>query len=231
MPQTRVAGESGGRTGERRPSVSSYRRKLLRWFRRNGRTFPWRERRDRYAVLVGEILLQRTRGEAVAGAYETFLRRWPTYEHLARARPSSVAAVVGRLGLAKRADFLVRLGRELSRRGGVPGDPEELAALPGVGPYVAHAVAVFADGRRLPLVDWVIARVLRRYFGLPGGRRPNADRELWSLAAELVRAGRAREVWLATLDLAAAVCKPRPLCPLCPLGSECTFARTPSDAG
>jgi len=77
--------------------------------------------------------------------------------------------------------------------------------------------------RNLPVVDWVIARVLRRYFGLPNGRRPNADPELWALAASLAGRGRARDLWLGTLDFAAAVCKPRPLCPECPLRAECAF--------
>jgi A/G-specific adenine glycosylase len=212
-------------------SRSAFRRTILRWSRQNERGFPWRRRDDRYAVLIGEVLLQRTRGEAVAGVFDTFLRRWPTPERLGRARPAAVAAVIRPLGLSKRAPLLVRLGRALSRRGSVPADPDELVALPGVGPYVAHAVPVFADGRNLPVVDWVVARVLRRYFGLPGGRRPNADPELWRLAAELARPGKARELWLGTLDLAAAVCKPRPLCEACPLRRACRYAVSRSIPG
>jgi A/G-specific adenine glycosylase len=206
------------------PSPASFRRTILRWLRRGERSFPWRQRRDRYAILIGEVLLQRTRGDAVAQVYDTFLRRWPTPERLGRARPTAVAAVIRPLGLSKRAPLLVRLGRELARRGSVPADPDELLTLPGVGPYVAHAVPVFADGRNLPVVDWVIARVLRRYFGLPGDRRPNADPDLWRLAAELARPGKARELWLGTLDFASAVCRPKPLCGACPLRSSCRYA-------
>lgn len=209
----------------------AFRRAVLRWFRRKGRWFPWRERGDRYSVLVGEILLQRTRGETVAAVYEAFLHRWPTPEHLARATPREVAGVIRPLGLAKRAPVLVRLGRELARRGGVPSDPKELMDLPGVGPYAAHAVPVFAEGRALPLVDWVVARVLRRYFGLPAGRRPNADRELWLLAEQLARPGRARELWLGVLDLGAAVCRPEPRCGQCPLRSGCAFAHSVGGSG
>ena len=82
---------------------------------------------------------------------------------------------------------------------------------------------VFALRRNLALVDWVIARVLRRYFGLPGGERPNADRELWRLAGYLAEPGHARELWLGTLDFAAAICKARPLCGGCPLNADCRF--------
>lgn len=155
--------------------------------------------------------------------YLEFLRRWPDPERLAHAPVRSIAAVIRPLGLAKRAPGLKRLGAALAEVGGVPTDPQALEALPGVGPYAAHAVPVFALGKDLPLVDWVIARVLRRYFGLPKGGRPNADDGLWELAGALARKGRARELWLGTLDFAAAVCRPRPACPECPLRESCAF--------
>ena len=62
-------------------------------------------------------------------------------------------------------------------------------ALAGVGRYTAHAVPIMARNRNLPLVDWVIARVLRRYFGIDGRRRPNVDRDLWTLAETIVESG------------------------------------------
>jgi A/G-specific adenine glycosylase len=181
--------------------------------------------------LVGEILLQRTRGEHVPGVYGEFLRRWPTATALAKARTPSIAAVIRPLGLAKRASILKRLGGDLADLGGVPTDRVDLQKLPGVGPYAAHAVPVFAAGEQLPVVDWVIARVLRRYFGLPTGQRPNNDRGLWDLAGDLAGRGRARELWLGTLDFAAAVCKPRPLCPTCPLRSTCSYFASAPTAG
>jgi A/G-specific adenine glycosylase len=200
-----------------------FRRAVLGWHRRHPRSFPWRESRDPYALLVGEVLLQRTRGENVVPVFETFVERWPSPSALARARTSSIASVIRPLGLAKRAPILKDLGKALVDRGGVPDMPEELLSLPGVGPYAAHAVPTFAQGQNLPVVDWVIARVLRRYFGLPDNRRPSADPDLWGLASRLARNGRARELWLGTLDFAAAVCKPRPLCPVCPLRDTCAY--------
>jgi len=125
--------------------------------------------------------------------------------------------------LAKRGPSICKLGRQLAKLDSVPTEPAELDALSGVGPYAAHAVAVFAYGRDLPLVDWVIARVLRRYFGLPSDKRPNADAELWDLAGRLAAKGRARDLWFGTLDLAAEVCRPTPKCSECPLTSRCVY--------
>ena len=211
-------------------SVRRFRRGILAFHRRSGRTFPWRNTRDPYAVLIGEVLLQRTRAERVESAYLEFLRRWPGPAALAAADPHELALVLRPLGLVKRTRLVAQLGRALGRLDKISLRPERLVELPGVGPYVAHAVPVLAEHRNLPLVDWVIARVLRRYFGLTGSRRPNHDPELWDLAGRLVRSGRAREIWLGTLDLAAAVCKPKPRCGECPLGLTCEYA-TRENAG
>src|SRR5207248_2309800 len=127
----------------------------------------------------GEVLLQRTRGESVAIVYEDFLKRWPTFVELARAKKQSVERVTASLGLPKRVPQLLALARALNEHGGVPMDPKELMKLPGIGPYAAHAVPIFAADRDLPLVDWVIARLLRRFFGLVSDRRPSVDNDLW----------------------------------------------------
>ena len=206
------------------PDPAAFHSAMAEYHRRSGRSFPWRDSASPYEVLVGEILLQRTRGENVVPVYREFLRRWPNPAALARARVSTIARVIRPLGLAKRATVLKELGAVLAERGSVPNDPDQLQQLPGVGPYAAHAVLVFTSRRDLPLVDWVIARVLRRYFGLPSDRRPNADRELWRLAEELAGRGDARDLWLGVLDLGAAICRKRPLCSQCPLRSTCAYA-------
>ena len=196
---------------------------MLHWNRQHQRAFPWREQSDPYAVIIGEILLQRTRAEHVTAVYNTFIRRWPDGAALSEAKVTAIAQVIRPLGLLKRAPQLKRLGEALVEHGRPPSDPHALMRLPGVGPYVAHAMPIFALHRNLPVVDWVIARVLRRYYGLPASRRPNADQELWELARQLAGYGRARHLWLGTLDFAAAICRPRPRCDECPLASTCTF--------
>lgn len=211
------------------PNDRSFRRAALGWFRTHARSFPWRETRDPYAVMIAEVLLQRTRGENAVAVFETFLRKWPTPTSLAQARTASLASVIRPLGLGKRALALKKLGRAVTQLGEVPTQPERLLALPGIGPYAAHSIPVFSIDADLPVVDWVIARLLRRYFGLPYRKRPNADQDLWALASRLAKKGRARELWLGSLDLAAAVCKPRPLCPQCPLRRDCAFYNSPAD--
>jgi A/G-specific adenine glycosylase len=207
------------------PSIRQFRRVTLQWHRRHSRSFPWRESKDPYEVLIGEVLLQRTRADLVAPVYQEFLLRWPYPSALAHARLSDIRKVIRPLGLAHRAHTIKALGHALAEAGRVPSSPQKLLGLPGVGPYTAHAVPIFAKSRNLPLVDWVIARVVRRYFGLSTEKRPNQDADLWDRAREMASSGRARAMWLGTLDFAASVCKPRPLCESCPLNTTCVSGR------
>lgn len=142
------------------PSQEAFHRVLIAWFDENGRQFPWRESRDPYSVLIGEILLQRTRGENVAPVYPRFINRWPTPEALAIGNLDEILKVIAPLGLSKRAASLRSLGEALVDSGHDSWNPQDLLLLPGVGPYAAHAVPVFSLDRKLPLVDWVIARVI-----------------------------------------------------------------------
>lgn len=176
-------------------------------------------------VLIGEVLLQRTRGDLVKPVFVQFIKRWPTPQRLGRAREETIARVIKPLGLAKRAPIIKKLGRQLLLAKAVPTKPDELLELPGVGPYAAHAVPVFALGESYPLVDWVIGRVIRRYFAMEGHRRPNQDPALWDQASQLLNYAAARPLWLGMLDFASEVCKPRPRCEACPLNRSCRTGR------
>lgn len=222
-------------TPPRRPSsdrLRSFQRIVLEWHSKHRRDLPWRTTQDAFEVLVAEVLLQRTVGSNVAPVYREVLRRWPTPDRLGRAHLATIRRVISPLGLTRRATVLRQLGKALAAAGGVPTEPDELLKLPGVGPYTANAVAVFARGADLPLVDWVIARVLRRFFGLSGTRRPNDDTELWALATQLAQAGEARNTWLGILDLSSMVCARTPRCDECPLKASCfhhSMARGPAE--
>jgi A/G-specific adenine glycosylase len=212
----------------RTPSYLFLARTAARWHESQGRSFPWRNSSDPYVVLIGEVLLQRTRGDLVEPVFREFIKRWPDARHLSRARERTIAQVIRPLGLAKRGPIIKRLGVELSQRDAPPTTPEELLELPGVGPYAAHAVPVFALGKQYPVVDWVIARVLRRYFGLTNELRPNQDQELWAIARRLIKTLPARDVWLGLLDFASEICRPRPRCQSCPLNRSCSYGRQQS---
>ncbi|MGD2135320.1 MAG: A/G-specific adenine glycosylase, partial [Gemmatimonadales bacterium] len=207
-----------------------FKRRLLAWFRSRGRPLPWRETRDPYRVLVSEFMLQQTQVARAEQYYLRFLRRFPTVEALARARPATVRAAWDGLGYYRRAANLHRLARRVVREhdGNIPQDPADLARLPGVGRYTAGAVASFAYERRVAAVDTNVARVLRRAFRRPDPDGRVGEDKLWRLAERLLPARR-KTTWefnQALMDLGATICVARtPKCHECPVQPACNTGR------
>jgi A/G-specific adenine glycosylase len=206
-------------------TLPRFRKKLLAWFRKEGRDLPWRRTRDPYHVLVSEVMLQQTQVSRVELFYTRFLERWPTLGHLARARPKQVREEWEGLGYYRRAANLHQLARVVvkDRAGVMPTDPAELRTLPGIGPYTAGAVACFAFEQRTPAVDTNVARVIRRAFHPRRPKDPN-DKVVWTTAAELMpRTG--KSAWAfnqAIMELGALVCTARVArCEECPVRGAC----------
>src|SRR2546430_5226100 len=137
------------------PSPIDVRSRLLAWYDTNRRDLPWRRTRDPYRILVAEYLLQRTRIASGTPYYERFLARFPTVQALAAATLDDVLAVWEGLGFYGRARRLHAAARAIvAEHGGeVPRSYEALAALPGIGPYTAGAIASIAFGIDVPAVD------------------------------------------------------------------------------
>lgn len=200
-------------------------RRLLAWFSRSARRMDWRETGDPYRIWVSEIMLQQTRVEAVTPYYRRFVSAFPTVRALAESSPDEVMKLWEGLGYYSRARNLHRAARIVERDHGgrLPGEPEALAALPGIGLSTAGAVAAIAFRKDAPILDANAKRVIARLFAVTGDlSRPPAARFLWEASRGLIPPGKGRETALALMDLGATVCTPRrPGCPECPLRPLC----------
>jgi A/G-specific adenine glycosylase len=90
-------------------------------------------------------------------------------------------------------------------RGSLPRTVAELESLPGVGKYTARAVASFAFGQQVPVVDTNVRRVLSDWVG-----RELSDRETWDLAERVLPPGRAADWNQALMDYGAQVKRASP---------------------
>jgi A/G-specific adenine glycosylase len=189
-------------------------RALARWYDSNGRhELPWRATRDRWMVLVAEVMLHQTQAPRVAQVYDAFVARFPTPAVTAAATPAAVISEWGRLGYPRRARWLW----EAARRIDAGGWPDDLRELPGVGRYTAAAVAAEADEADVIGIEVNIRRVCERVRGerLSAGE---AEGAAISIAAPL----RGRDRLLALMDLGATVCTARaPACDRCPIARSC----------
>lgn len=205
---------------------AALRRVLGRWYRVNGRhALDWRLTRDPYAVLVSEVMLQQTQVDRVLPYYRSWLARWPDAAALAGAPTAEVIRLWSGLGYNRRAVQLQRAAATaLERHGAIPTACADLLALPGVGPYTASAVACFAAGARLAVLDTNIARVLARHRLGVDAHRAALPARLSEVAEALLPARGARDYNLALMDLGALVCRSRgPACEACPIANSCAW--------
>ena len=202
-----------------------FRRRLLGWYRRNGRDLPWRRTRDPYRILVSEMMLQQTQVDRVLPKYEEWLTRYPTLEALATAPVDEVASTWRPLGYNARPRRLHQIAREVVDRhdGELPSDEATLRSFKGIGAYTAGAVQSFAFGRRAPIVDTNVARVLFRVFIGRGDRKAAAlDKQLWAMSEALLPRKDVFDFNQALMDLGALVCIARgPRCLVCPMRAIC----------
>ena len=204
-------------------ALKPVQRALLDWGDANRRDLPWRRTRDPWAVLVSELMLQQTQVPRVVPKYAAFLERFPTPAACAAASPGDVVTAWAGLGYNRRALNLHRAAAAVVERhdGRLPDDLDALLALPGIGPYTARAVLVFAFERDIGLVDTNAGRFLAR----AGAGRALAPREAQTLADELVPAGHGWVWGQAVFDLGARVCIRRaPACAGCPVVAHCRWA-------
>jgi A/G-specific adenine glycosylase len=203
---------------------NALQRELLAWWRVNGRDLPWRRDRDPWRVLVSELMLHQTQAPRVAARFGPFVDRFPTPAVCAEAETGDVVRAWSGLGYNRRAVNLHRCAREVVARfdGRLPDDLDALLSLPGIGPYTARAVLVFAFGRDIGLIDTNAGRFVARALG----GRPLAPGEAQRLATDAVPAGLGWEWGQAVFDLGALVCTRRsPACDRCPVRSECRWFR------
>ena len=198
---------------------------LLDWYRRHRRTLPWREDPEPYGVWISEAMLQQTQVATVIPYFERFLRRFPTVNHLAAAPLEDVLKAWEGLGYYSRARNLHRAAGEVVARfgGELPADAIALRSLPGIGPYMAGAVASIAFGLPEPLLDGNVERVFTRLYAIGDPlKAPDTQRRLWGLAAEHLPPGSPGDYNQALMELGAVVCRPKsPDCGACPLADPC----------
>ena len=209
--------------------TSPYVEPVLAWYSAHARDLPWRAPgASPWSVLVSEVMLQQTPVRRVLPAHRAWLARWPSPAALAADPPGEAVRQWGRLGYPRRALRLHETATIVTRDHGgeLPSSRDELLALPGIGAYTAAAVAVFAFGRRHPVLDTNVRRVLTRLASgqeYPASQPSAAEYRLAESLLPHDPAIAAR--WsVAVMELGALTCTAaRPQCPDCPIAPHCKW--------
>jgi A/G-specific adenine glycosylase len=200
-------------------AIEAIQMRLLAWGDAHYRLFPWRAATDPFAGLIAEVLLQRTRADAVPEVYDAFIRRFPDAAALSVASEQEIGALIYPLGLRWRVPLLKELGQRLLELGEIPRELDALQALPGVGPYTAAAWLSFHGGGRGVLIDSNVVRWLCRMLDRQCDAETRRKRWLQELAEHVTPRGMVKQFNYALLDFTMTVCIPRvPRCKECPIG-------------
>jgi len=209
--------------------INALHKTLLGWYGKNGRKFQWRESRDPYVILVSEVMLQQTQTARVAEKLPAFLKKFPTVAALARVPRATVIRAWQGMGYNRRAIHLHECAQHIYKNGGrFPETTDELVHLPGIGRYTASAIACFAHGQRVPVVDVNIRRVLSRVTKRqPALHSIPDERDIWNIAEALLPQKDYYEWNQALMDIGATLCLKRSArCTECPLRPLCASAKT-----
>lgn len=174
-------------------------------------------------------MLQQTTVKTVLPYYERFLKKFPDLKTLAAASLEEVLAAWSGLGYYSRARNLHATAKRCVQEfgGTLPSALDTLKTLPGIGAYTAGAIASIAFGRRAPLLDGNVARVLSRLFKIDADpKNPAGQRVFWSKAEAVLPRNHCGDFNQALMELGATVCTPtQPTCGLCPVQKHCVIFR------
>ena len=196
------------------------------WYEVHKRDLPWRHTNDPYRIWLSEIILQQTRVAQGKPYYERFVDAYPTVADMAAADERELLRLWQGLGYYSRARNLHQTARYVTHQlaGKFPDTYYDLLKMKGIGTYTAAAIASFAFGERVPVVDGNVYRVLARVFGINEDITTTmAKKTFAALAIRLIQSASNPATYnQAIMEFGAIHCTPvGPDCLLCPFQQQC----------
>jgi A/G-specific adenine glycosylase len=193
-------GDYTGVTSIDEDETLKFREIIYAHYGEHGRSFPWRETRQPYRILVSEIMLQQTQTDRVLPKYKEFLASWPDFAALSRATLYEVYRVWQGLGYNRRAKALLDIAKTVQNEygGKLPEDLESLRRLPMVGAATAAGIRAFAFEKPTVYIETNIRRVfIYFFFDQRGGVH---DREIQTVASAVLDYQEPRQWHYALMD-------------------------------
>lgn len=199
--------------------------KIVKWYLDNKRQLPWRKTNDPYKIWLSEVILQQTRVIQGLPYYLQFVKAYPTIKALAKAPAQEVLRLWQGLGYYTRARNLHKCAQAIVElhNGRFPKSYHNLLTLPGIGHYTAAAIASFAFGEPVAVLDGNVFRILSRIFGIDATvNTPEGKKQFTLLANELISKKQPALHNQAVMEFGALFCTPRnPKCTDCPFKTTC----------
>ncbi len=183
-----------------RMNPKAFQKTVWSFYKKNKRNLPWRKTRDAYKILVSEVMLQQTQVDRVLPKYSSFVKKFRSFEVLAKASTADVIKEWQGLGYNRRALNLKRAAEIVTKeyKGKLPRDYDKLVALPSIGPYTAGALLTFIWNEPMVFVETNIRTVYLHHFFK--NKKNISDKTLENLIAETLDTKNPREWYYALMD-------------------------------
>jgi A/G-specific adenine glycosylase len=180
--------------------IQKFQTKILDYYAKNKRVFPWRKAITPYKIVVSEIMLQQTQAPRVIEKFNAFIKAFPNFSSLHNAEFKDVLIAWQGLGYNRRAKYLKQIAEIVitTYNGKLPKDPEILKTLPGIGPHTAGSICAFAFNLPIPFIETNIRSVFIHEFFKD--KTDVHDKEIFSLVGQTVYLESPREWYNALMD-------------------------------
>ena len=192
--------------------------KLLSWFDHEGRKLPWRGTRDPYRILVSEIMLQQTQVSRVIDFYRTWMKKFPTWNALAKASNSEIIHTHGQasvtIDVASRSTTSQNTSCMKAYQNREKHGSPSKASAPTLPTHSPFFLCMNDVGRSIQISEEsVVDSAARKTYPQPSDDdriRKHADKSIPT-------SGRYFDIPQAAFDLATSICTKTPACSIFPM--------------
>lgn len=180
--------------------IQTFQNKIKNFYKKNKRDLPWRRSISSYRTVVSEIMLQQTQVPRVMTKFPEFIKAFPNFKQLANAPLRDVLKVWQGMGYNRRAKYLKAIAEIVTEKyhGRLPQTPNELQALPGIGPNTAASITAFAYNKPVVFIETNIRSVYIHEFS------PNKtdvhDKDLMPIIEQTLDTKNPRDWYSALMD-------------------------------
>lgn len=182
--------------------IQSFQKTVYDYYRNSGRhALPWRKKITPYAIVISECMLQQTQVDRVIPFFKQWMKFFPSWKKLAHASTRDVVQAWKGLGYNNRALRLQKLARVILNEyhGKFPRERSMLESLPGIGPYTAGAIRIFAYQQPDVCIETNIRRVFLHHFFSRSHEKID-DRDILPLIAQTIDIHDPRVWYFALMD-------------------------------
>jgi len=178
--------------------------------------------KNTYQLLVMIILSAQTTDALINSIATELFRKFPSIRELAKTSPEDLYPYIKTVrGYRKKADWLVRIAKELKDDKNIPLEIDQLVKLPGIGRKSANVIIREAGGPPQGIfVDLHVLRVVER-IGITKEKKPDkVERELMNK----IKKEHWHDTGISFSYLGREICRPtNPECKKCPINSICYY--------